>query len=180
MFPKIAFHDVPAHRKANMEELHNYRVTAWWTAGRTGIAKCESAPNAVHFTAPPQFGGLEGRWTPEDLLLAAVGSCYATTFRALADYSKLEFADLEVQVAGTVQKVVSGYTFSEIVTRPALTMVREEDRDRAGRLLQKTQELCLVGRAVSVKHTFEPSILPASISPKPVGGLSSILGPTTD
>lgn len=141
-----------------MEEFHNYRVAAWWTAGRTGIAKCESAPNAVHFTAPVQFGGLEGRWTPEDLLLAAVGSCYATTFRALADNSKLEYADLEVDVAGTVQKVVSGYNFSEIVTRPALTMAREEDRERAVRLLQKAQELCLVGRALSVKHTFEPSI----------------------
>jgi hypothetical protein len=25
-----------------------------------GIANSESAPNAIHFTAPPQFGGLEG------------------------------------------------------------------------------------------------------------------------
>jgi peroxiredoxin-like protein len=150
-----------------MEELHNYRVAAWWTAGRTGIAKCESAPNAIHFTAPLQFGGLEGRWTPEDLLLAAVGSCYATTFRALADYSKLEYADLEVDVAAVVQKVVSGYNFSEIVTRPALTMVREEDKERASRLLQKAQELCLVGRTLSVKHRFELSIRLANTSPTP-------------
>jgi peroxiredoxin-like protein len=151
-----------------MEGFHNYRVTAWWTSGRTGIAKCESAPNAVHFTAPLQFGGLEGRWTPEDLLLTAVGSCYATTFRALADYSKLEYSDLEVEVAGTVQKINSGYSFSEIVTRPALTTVREDDHERAVRLLQKTQELCLVGRALSVKHTFEPTIRPANIPPSRV------------
>jgi peroxiredoxin-like protein len=157
----------PANRKKDMEEFHTYQVTAWWTSGRTGIAKCESAPHALHFTAPLQFGGLEGRWTPEDLLLTAVGSCYATTFRALADYSKFEYADLEVQVAGTVQKVASGYSFSEIVTRPALAMVREEDRERAVRLLQKAQDLCLVGRALSVKHTFEPSIRFANISPTP-------------
>jgi organic hydroperoxide reductase OsmC/OhrA len=96
----------------------------------------------------------EGRWTPEDLLLTAVGSCYATTFRAFADYSKFEYADLEVQIAGTVQKVASGYSFSEVVTRPALAMVREEDRERAVRLLQKSQDLCLVGRARTLCQTY--------------------------
>src|SRR5437867_6393980 len=78
-----------------MEGAQKYRVIAWWSSGRTGLAKSNSAPNAIHFTAPPEFGGLEGRWTPEDLLLSAVASCYTTTFRALAEYSKFEYADLE-------------------------------------------------------------------------------------
>ena len=67
-----------------MSQEHAYRVAAWWTSGRTGIAKSDSAPNAIHFTAPTEFGGMEGRWTPEELLLAAVAGCYTTTMRALA------------------------------------------------------------------------------------------------
>ena len=67
-----------------MSEEHAYRVAAWWTSGRTGLAKSDSAPNAIHFTAPTEFGGLEGRWTPEELLLAAVAGCYTTTLRAIA------------------------------------------------------------------------------------------------
>ena len=59
-----------------MENEHKYRVVAWWTSGQTGIAKSDSAPNAIHFTAPPQFGGVEGRWTPEDLLMTALASCF--------------------------------------------------------------------------------------------------------
>ena len=141
-----------------MEEIHNYRIKAWWTSGRTGIANCDSAPNAIHFTAPAQFGGLEGRWTSEDLLLTAIGSCFATTFRALADYSQLNYVDLEVEVAGTVQKASSGYIFNEIVTRPRLTIRRENDEDRALRLLHKTQELCLVTRTLSTRHTFDPNV----------------------
>jgi peroxiredoxin-like protein len=141
-----------------MEEIHNYRIKAWWTSGRTGIANCDSAPNAIHFTAPVQFGGVEGRWTPEDLLLTAIGSCFATTFRALADYSQLKYSDLEVEVAGTVQKASSGYIFNEIVTRPHLTISRENDEERARRLLHKTQELCLVTRMLSARHTFEPNV----------------------
>jgi len=156
MFLEYLFAAFPT--EASMDEIHNYRIKAWWTSGRTGIANCDSAPNAIHFTAPLQFGGLEGRWTPEDLLLTAIGSCFATTFRALADYSQLSYTDLEVEVAGTVQKASSGYTFEEIITRPLLTTDCENDQERALRLLNKTQELCLVSRALSVRHTFEPII----------------------
>ena len=63
---------------------HAYLVSAWWTSGRTGIAKSDSAPNAIHFTAPKEFGGLEGRWTPEELLLAALAGCFTITLRAIA------------------------------------------------------------------------------------------------
>ena len=141
-----------------MEAAQRYRVLAWWSSGRTGLAKSDSAPNAIHFTAPPEFGGLEGRWTPEDLLLSAVASCYTTTFRALADYSELEYADLEVEVGGMIRKTDSGYSFSEISIRPKLTISGEQEQARALRLLQKAKELCLVSRALSVEQTFEPQL----------------------
>jgi organic hydroperoxide reductase OsmC/OhrA len=140
-----------------MEDIQ-YRIKAWWSSGRTGIARTDSAPSAIHFTAPPQFGGLEGRWTPEDLLLTAVASCYTTTFRVLAEYSKFEYSDLEVEVDARARKLDSGYAFSEIVTRPILILNSEEDKDRANRLLEKTQELCLVARALSVPHRLEAHI----------------------
>lgn len=141
-----------------MESAHKYRVLAWWSSGRTGIAKSDSAPNAIHFTAPPQFGGMEGRWTPEDLLLCAVASCYTTTFRALAEYSKLDYSDLGVDVEGTVHKTESGYVFTEIVIRPTLTISDPQEQDRALRLLQKAKAVCLVSRTLSVEQRFEPRL----------------------
>src|SRR5437667_1346911 len=141
-----------------MEGAQKYRVIAWWSSGRTGLAKSNSAPNAIHFTAPPEFGGLEGRWTPEDLLLSAVASCYTTTFRALAEYSKFEYADLEVEVEGSIRKTDSGYAFNEIVIRPKLTISSEEEQTRALRLLQKAKSVCLVSRALSFEQKFEPRV----------------------
>jgi peroxiredoxin-like protein len=141
-----------------MENDHNYRVVAWWSSGRTGLAKTDSAPNAIHFTAPPEFGGMEGRWTPESLLLCAVAGCYTTTFRALAEYSKFEYADLEVQVEGTIRKVESGYQFTQIRIRPNLSIAVEAEQARGLRLLQKAKSLCLVSRALAVEQTFEPSV----------------------
>jgi len=144
--------------RLTMEAAQKYGVVAWWSSGKTGLAKSNSAPNAIHFTAPPEFGGLEGRWTPEDLLLCAVASCYTTTFRALAEYSGLEYEDLGVEVEGAIHKTNSGYSFSEIVIRPSLTISTEEEQGRALRLLQKAKALCLVSRALSVEQKFEPRL----------------------
>jgi organic hydroperoxide reductase OsmC/OhrA len=80
--------------------------------------------------APPQFGGLEGRWTTEDLLMTALASCLTTTFHAIAGYSKFEYTDLAVEAEATVSKTDTGYCFSEIVIRPSLTIPNEEQRAR--------------------------------------------------
>ncbi|SRR6266496_790141 len=141
-----------------MEKEHTYRVTAWWASGQTGITKSDSAPNAVHFAAPPQFGGLEGRWTPEDMLLSAIASCFTTTFQAVAGYSKFEFLDLEVQVEGTVAKTESGYAFTGIRVRPKLTVSNENGQARGLELLKKAKGLCLVSRALGITQEFDAQI----------------------
>jgi peroxiredoxin-like protein len=137
---------------------HKFRVAAWWTADRTGIAQSESAPNAIHFSAPPEFGGLEGRWTPEDLLLTALASCFTTTFYVVSEFSKFEYTDLEVEAEGTVLKTASGYVFDEIVMRPRVTIPDEEQRELALHLLEKAKALCLVSRALAKEEKFEPRV----------------------
>jgi organic hydroperoxide reductase OsmC/OhrA len=134
---------------------HKYRVVAWWSSGRTGLAKSDSAPNAIHFSAPPQFGGLEGRWTSEDLLMTALASCFTTTVHTIAEYSKFVYADLEVEAEGIVNKTDSGYCFSEIVIRPSLRVDKLESREQAITLLHKVNELCLVSRALATKPKIE-------------------------
>ena len=141
-----------------MQEEHRYHVVAWWTSGRTGIAKADSAPNAIHFTAPPEFGGLEGRWTPEDLLLCAVASCFTATFHTIARYAKFEYTDLGVEAEAVVSRADSGYHFSEIVIRPSLTIAHVQERQRALELLQKAKALCLVSRALAIAQKFETRV----------------------
>jgi organic hydroperoxide reductase OsmC/OhrA len=136
---------------------HAYRVEAWWTSGRTGLAKSDSAPNAIHFTAPKQFGGLEGRWTPEELLLAAVAGCFTTTLRSIAG-DQFDFTDLQVEASGTIRKAQSGYGFTEIVIQPTLKIACAEQREHALDLLKKSERLCLVSRALGTALRFEPKI----------------------
>ena len=141
-----------------IETDHRYRVAAWWTSGKTGLAKSDSTPNAIHFTAPVEFGGVHGRWTPEDLLMAALASCFTTTFHAMAGYCELEYTDLSVEAEGAVHKTTSGYRFEAITLRPSLTISHEEHRERANLLLLKAKGLCLVSRVLAEEPAFEPHI----------------------
>ena len=137
---------------------HSYRVAAWWTSGRSGLAKSDSAPNAIHFTAPKELGGLEGRWTPEELLLAAIAGCFTTTLRAVAGSGQFDFTDLQVEASGKICKSQFAYGFSEIVIHPTLKIACSEERERALDLLNKAERLCLVSRAIDVPLRFEPQI----------------------
>ena len=135
---------------------HAYRVAAWWTSGHTGIAKSDSAPNAIHFTAPQSLGGLEGRWTAEELLLAALASCFTTTLRSIAAGEGFESTDFQVEARGTVHKAAGGYFFREIVVRPTLETADFNEREQALELLRKAERLCLVARTLDLRLTFEP------------------------
>jgi organic hydroperoxide reductase OsmC/OhrA len=130
------------------------------------IAKSDSAPNAIHFTAPKEFGGLEGRWTPEELLLAALAGCFTTTLRAIAGNVPFDFTDLQVEASGTIRKAASGYSFTEIVLRPTMKIAEFSDRERALDLLKRTERLCLVARALDTPLRFEPQleVNPAEVS----------------
>jgi organic hydroperoxide reductase OsmC/OhrA len=134
---------------------HVYRVTAWWTSGRTGIATSDSAPNVIHFSVAPDAGGLEGRWTPIELLLASVAGCFTTTFRTIASSAKYDFADLEVEATVIMPKTA---VLGEIVIGPILKIADPEESEHALDLLRKAERLCLVSRALDLSLRCEPQV----------------------
>ncbi|MGA7473940.1 MAG: OsmC family protein [Candidatus Sulfotelmatobacter sp.] len=141
-----------------MEEADQFRVLAWWSSGRNGIAQSNSAPNTIHFTSPPALGGMDGRWTPEDLLLGAIASSYTTTFRMLAENAKFEHTDLQVEVEGVLKNAATGYSFAEIHVRANLMIADEAERARAVKLLHMAKSLCVVSRALAIQQIFEPVV----------------------
>jgi organic hydroperoxide reductase OsmC/OhrA len=142
-----------------MAAEYTYRVSAWWTSGRTGLAKCESSPNTIHFSEAAELGGLDGRWTPEQLLLSALAGCFTTTFHDVARSAKFEYTDLEVEIEGSVRRNrTAGNAFNEILIRPRLTVHAEDQRETGLNLLRRTKSLCLISRAITVPQTLEPTV----------------------
>jgi organic hydroperoxide reductase OsmC/OhrA len=154
-----------------MAAEYTYRVSAWWTSGRTGLAKCESSPNTIHFSEAAELGGLEGRWSPEQLLLCALAGCFTTTFHEVARNAKFEYTDLEVEIEGSVRRSrTAGCNFNEILIRPRLTVHSEDQSEIGLSLLRRAKAVCLISRAITVPQTLEPTVETGKI---PVEGWSS-------
>ena len=142
-----------------MPAEYTYRVSAWWTSGRTGLAKCESSPNTIHFSEAAELGGLQGRWTPEQLLLCALAGCFTTTFHDVARSSKFDFLDLEVEIEGSVRRSrTAGCNFNEILIRPRLKVHSEDQCEIGLQLLRRTKSVCMISRAITVPQTIEPVV----------------------
>ena len=116
------------------------------------------SPGEIEFSAPVEFGGLPGLWTPEHFLLSAIGSCFIATFEAISKASKFEFDNLNVVVEGIVQKIDGRFKFSSVTVNPTLTIEIEQDRDLAVKLLNKTEHSCIVTNSLSMPIAFVPQI----------------------
>lgn len=126
---------------------------------RSFVAIEQGVPRLIHFSAPPEFGGEPGVWTPEHFFLAAVASCFVETFKAVAKASKLEFQGIEVGVDGVIEKDASGLRFTRITIRPALIVYTEDAHELGLRVLAKTERNCLIVRSLSSQIELDAKIL---------------------
>ena len=108
--------------------------------------------------APKDFDGPDDAWSPEHLLLAAVETCFMLTLRSVAALSKVQFTALDVDIAGTVDRVDGVTRFTEIVLRPRMTVAPGTDHARALRVMEKSEKACLVSASLSTPIRLEPEV----------------------
>ena len=134
-----------------MEAHHLYQVNALCTGPRKGVVQAEGVLSSISFSAPPEFSGEPGRWTPEHFLVAAVASCFVTTFSGIAEKSRLEFVSFNLDSEGVLGNEDGIWRFTEIKLRPVVTILKEVDRERVMRLLEKAEKSCLIARSLQCK-----------------------------
>ncbi|WKZ61386.1 MAG: OsmC family protein [Cyclobacteriaceae bacterium] len=146
-------------------EPHFYQVDITWNEERKGmmcspeITTESGASGCLEVATPPQFAkGIPGIWSPEHLYTAAVSSCLMTTFLAVAENSKLDFMAFKCSSKGKLEKVEGKFLMTEVLLEPTVTIVREEDRERALRILEKSEAACLISNSIKSKVIMNPHI----------------------
>lgn len=142
-----------------MNSSLHFVSSAHWTGGRQGIVAGHGVEPSINFSAPPEFQGEAGVWTPEHFFTSAVATCFITTFQAIAAFSKFSAQALEVSVDGQVEKVEGGFRFTRVTVHPVLTIQSESDRERGARLLEKAEKACLVSRSLQSEIVLDPRIV---------------------
>ena len=146
-----------------MEQEYRYNVNASWVVARRGIATGEGIPQAIEFSAPPEFKGEPELWTPEHFFTAAIATCFVSTFRAIAEYSRFEdMVALEVGVETVLRKEEGGFRFAEVTVKPVLTIASPEDEERGLKLMEKAEKACLISRSINAIRKLEPKVFVAT------------------
>jgi organic hydroperoxide reductase OsmC/OhrA len=124
---------------------------------------------ALEAATPPEFrGGTAGIWSPEDLLVAAVASCYALTLDAIAAHRAIELRDVDVRGVGHVTRRAEGRVGFVVIELAVDVTVAAGSEREAERAAQSAKQACLVAHALEIPVELElqvqvsPALEPAS------------------
>lgn len=132
-----------------MSTPFHYEVDLVWQSDRKGTISSPVLSNTIEVATPPEFPkGIPGIWSPEHLLVAAVNSCYMTTFLAIAENSKLPFVSLNVKAVGLLEQPEGKYMITTVLLKPELVISDETIAERAMRVLEKTEKACLISNSI--------------------------------
>ena len=129
---------------------HRFPTSVRWLGGRLTRV---SAPEKVDLdvAVPPEFrGGIEGTWSPEELLVGATASCYAVTVVALLERLDVPLADLAVDGIGHVTRRADGKLAFVAIEVTARLVTEPECVAAAEAAAREAKEVCLVSLALDV------------------------------
>lgn len=127
---------------------HHYRITARGEPAGDVLLEAEGLPTLV--SAPPEsFGGPGDRWSPEDLLVAAVADCFILSFRAVARATHLSWNDLGVHATGELDRVDGITRFTAVNLDVVLVLPPGASPDSAKQALLRAERACLVSASLA-------------------------------
>ena len=140
-------------------EAHIYNVNLNWKSDRLGEISSPELKTSIEVATPPKFPkGIDGIWSPEHLFTAAVNSCFMTTFLSIAENSKLDFTNFSCSGEGKLEQIEGKFLMTEILLKPILKLVKESDKEKAERILQKSEVACLISNSINSKVRLETTI----------------------
>lgn len=127
-----------------------FPVSVELEGGQITRVTAEGKPELVVATPPEFRGGVEGVWTPEDLLVASVAGCYAVTLAAIAERRRTPLRSLTVESTGHVSERQDrrlGFVVVELAVR---VVTDEGHEDAAEKAARRAKDACLVSLALDV------------------------------
>jgi peroxiredoxin-like protein len=138
-----------------------YETELAWKGERTGVLGASGLPH-LQVSAPLEFAGTPGMWTPEQLLVGATASCLMTTFLAIAEFSDISVNFFRVNAKGKLEKIPGeGYRFAEIHLAAEVGVFPNEV-DKARRALAKAEKSCFISNSLRATVRVEPTFVPVA------------------
>jgi organic hydroperoxide reductase OsmC/OhrA len=116
-------------------------------------------PPELRMAPPVEFDGPGDAWSPEQLLVASVESCFLFTLRAVAAEARLEYTSIHITGEGLLQRKEGIVRITEVVLRPIMALPAGSDPAQAAKVLERSAKLCFLSASLSAPVRLEPRIL---------------------
>jgi organic hydroperoxide reductase OsmC/OhrA len=143
--------------------MHNFQVKTVWRNDQCCRVSARHNPELA-VAAPPEFGGPDDTWSPEELLVASVGSCLLSTFLYFAHRFRIAFGAYSSTSTGTMEKTSEGLRFTGIDVSIAVTVSDDEAVERASslRLKEKLEKYCPVSSSLNCPVRLVIEMIPGA------------------
>jgi organic hydroperoxide reductase OsmC/OhrA len=113
----------------------------------------------LRFSAPPEFKGEPGLWTPEHMFVACVEMCHMATFIAFASKRDLPVVSYRSHANGVLEYVDGDYRFTRIVIFPTIVVSSSSAGDELQAILRDAEKHCLVTNSIASIVEVNPTII---------------------
>ncbi|MDA1001027.1 MAG: OsmC family protein [bacterium] len=138
-------------------KVYHYPVKVKWQNERIGLLELKGKP-PLQVATPPEFKGHKGFWTPEDLFVSALASCFMTTFLGTAYHRGLAFESFEADAEGKLERPEKKFLFTEVIIRVRIVLPSDGDLMLAHEVLDFAKKDCLVSNSIVSNVKIEPII----------------------
>lgn len=136
---------------------HQYSVKVEGQLVNNITVSADNLPT-LQVSPPKQFDGPGDQWSPEELLMASIGSCLVLSFRAISKASKFEWISVKCESQGDLENVNRKIQFTRVRTKAILVIPKEQNAEKAEQLLNKAEETCFISNSLSCESLFECEI----------------------
>jgi len=140
-----------------MPKKYVFKTELKWSGFKKGSLSSPGKLN-IDIATPPEFGGEEGYWSPEELLLSAVDSCIMTTFLHYAERKKVDFETYESETEGILERMDNQFMFSKITVKPKISVKSEEYIDKVKQLMISAEKNCFISNSIKSEVEIMPEI----------------------
>lgn len=135
-----------------------YRVNLKWREGRRGVLSSLGKPDIV-VAPPPEFKGYVGVWTPEDMLISAVNSCYMLTFLYFINRDEIDLVSFQCDAEGTLESLEGKLQITYVKLSPQISVrMPEQEKAKMDSLMRLSKENCFVSNSIKGKVDIVPDI----------------------
>jgi peroxiredoxin-like protein len=137
---------------------HLYHVQVSSTKDTNLITSSQGLPNLI-VDGSAELGGPGDLWSPETLLMSAVANCFVLSFKAVASATNFPWENIHCEAIGTLDKVDRLMKFTQITTQVRLVINDPNAQEKALKLLEKAESICLVSNSLNSQLKLECEIV---------------------